>query len=199
MNIDKSNYFLAERVGTSLLVTFCRPEIRNPLSVAVVEGLRLLMDEAAADRTVARIVFAGSEGVFASGADLREIAEIDDKGAREFAERGQRLMNAIADARAVTVAAIDGPCYGGALDLALSCDRRVAATRSSFAHPGASLGIITGWGGTQRLPRLVGTPNALEMFFTASPITSSRAFAIGLIDQIADDPVAAALEVGDVA
>lgn len=93
-----------------------------------------------------------------------------------------------------TIAAINGYCFGGALDLALACDRRIASPNATFAHPGASLGIITGWGGTQRLPRLVGTANALEMFFTASPIDAQRALRIGLIDSINEDVLAARYE-----
>jgi len=103
-------------------------------------------------------------------------------------------MSAIAGLDTPTIAAINGYCFGGALDLALACKRRLAAPSAKFAHPGAGLGIITGWGGTQRLPRLVGTANALELFFTAAPIDAKRAVSIGLIDEISDDVLARAME-----
>ena len=140
------------------------------------------------------LIFTGSGGIFASGADLREISAVTEQTAAEFARYGQGLMNKIDALRQTTVAAINGPCFGGALDLALSCKRRISVPEARFAHPGTGLGIITGWGGTQRLPRLVGRTNALEMFFTATPVSSQRSLAIGLIDGIAVDPLARALE-----
>ena len=143
---------------------------------------------------IQRLVFTGVGDVFASGADLREIAEIDSKAAADFAERGQRLMRMIADLPIKSVAAVNGICYGGALDLALACRSRIASPRARFSHPGANLGIMTGWGGTQRLPRLVGEAVALEMFFTAKTIDATEALRLGLVDEIAHDPVERALE-----
>jgi enoyl-CoA hydratase len=176
----------------SVVIRFSRPEIRSPLSVSVLESLEETIERF--EGGLERVIFTGQGDVFASGADLREIAEIRGEDARTFAERGQRLMNKIAALRQTTIAAVNGYCFGGALDLALACDRRVASPDAKFAHPGAGLGIITGWGGTQRLPRHVGTANALEMFFTASPIDAGRALAIGLINEIADEPLDAALK-----
>ena len=102
-------------------------------------------------------------------------------------------MRTIDQSEKFTVAAIDGFCMGGALDLALACNMRIASMRSTFAHPGVNLGIITGWGGTQRLPRLVGEANALEIFLTAKRIGSKEALEIGLIDEIAETPLEFAL------
>lgn len=172
------------------ILRFARPEIRSPLSLAVLAEIEHVMAGLGGQRIV---VFTGCKNVFASGADLREIAAVCPAKAREFSLRGQRLMSRITSLPQQTIAAINGYCFGGALDLALACDRRIASPSATFAHPGTSLGIITGWGGTQRLPRLVGTANALELFFTASPINAERALAIGLIDSIDDEPLAAAL------
>lgn len=182
-----------DRIDTAMVVTFTRLEIRNPLSVAVVEELYSLFDEAGADISIDRIILTGTETVFASGADLREIAGLTRDDAPDFARRGQALMEKIASSRYKTIAAINGFCFGGALDLVLACSTRIACPSSQFAHPGANLGIITGWGGTQRLPRLVGRGIALEMFFTAAPISAENALKIGLIDEIADEPLTAAL------
>jgi enoyl-CoA hydratase/carnithine racemase len=96
-------------------------------------------------------------------------------------------MQKINDLDQTTTAAINGYCHGGALDLALACDRRVASPNATFCHPGVGLGIITGWGGTQRLPRLVGATNASMMFFTAKPINAEEALRIGLIDAITNE------------
>lgn len=90
-------------------------------------------------------------------------------------------------------AAISGYCMGGGLDLALACHRRIASPHALFGHRGAALGLITGWGGTQRLPRLLGKGMALEMFLAAEKISALQALAIGLVDALADDPVAEAL------
>lgn len=102
-------------------------------------------------------------------------------------------MNKIANAKPPTVAAINGYCFGGALDLALACDKRIAAPNAVFCHPGANLGIVTGWGGTQRLPRLIGETRALEMFLTAKKVAANEALQIGLVDEIAENPLANAL------
>jgi enoyl-CoA hydratase len=142
------------------------------------------------------VIFTGTADVFASGADLREIAEVTSDIATEFARRGQSLMWKIASLPQTTIAAINGYCFGGALDLVLACDKRIASPNAKFAHPGTGLGIITGWGGTQRLPRLIGEAGALEMFFTASPVNAERALRVGLIDAIYDEPLARALSNG---
>ena len=176
-----------------LVVRFTRPEIRNPLSIVVLEQLDEIIDSCRSDDTIDAVIFTGTGDVFASGADLREIAGVTTETAVEFAQRGQDLMANIAALPQVTVAAVNGFCFGGALDLALACDKRIASPNAKFAHPGAGLGIITGWGGTQRLPRLIGQASALEMFFTASPIDAERALRFGLIDAIEDDPLQYAL------
>lgn len=103
-------------------------------------------------------------------------------------------MNKISASEKLTIAAVNGFCFGGALDLALSCDKRIAAPEAEFSHPGVNLGIITGWGGTQRLPRLVGAAAALEMFMTAERVSAEKALRIGLIDAVSADPLRSALE-----
>ena len=183
----KSNELETEQRAGAFIVRFVRPEIRNPLSLTVLEQLENILSDISDREEIGNVVFTGCDGSFASGADLREIAAVATKTAPEFARRGQRLMRRVADMPQKTIAAINGFCFGGALDLALACDVRIASQSAQFAHPGTSLGIITGWGGTQRLPRLVGRTNALEMFFTAEAIGADRAFQIGLVDLVADD------------
>ena len=139
------------------------------------------------------IVFAGNSRFFSAGAELEEIAALEGPTAYEFSKMGQRLMEAIDCFPAPVYAAISGYCMGGGLDLALACHYRVASPHAVFGHRGAALGLITGWGGTQRLPRLVGKGRALEMFVVAEKIMASAALRIGLIDAIANDPVAEAI------
>ncbi len=185
-----SNALIIEQIGNANVVRFNRPELRSPLSVSVLERLQSIVDD---ELFSEKLIFTGIDNIFASGADLREIALVDGDSAREFALRGQKLMSSIADMRCRTIAAINGYCFGGALDLSLACDARIASPRAEFSHPGANLGIMTGWGGTQRLPRLVGEAAALEMFFAAKRVGADEALSIGLIDAIAEDPVAAAM------
>lgn len=182
------NAILTEKISDALIIKFNRPEIRSPLSVFVLNRLDEILDEAASDEKIKKVIFTGKDGVFASGADLREIAALSTDAAHEFAIRGQRLMNKISLLNKTTIAAVNGFCFGGALDLALACDKRIATANAQFSHPGVSLGIITGWGGTQRLPRLVGEANALEIFLTAKRISAEEALRIGLIDEIISQP-----------
>lgn len=187
-----SNELNIEHKDDAMIVRFTRPEIRNPFSREVVERLHEIVDSV--DDGAKKLIFTGSGDAFASGANLNEIAALSSDDAPEFARLGQSLMQKIDELPQLVIAAINGHCFGGALDLALACDIRVASPNARFAHPGAGLGIITGWSGTQRLPRLIGTANANEIFFTASPIDAERALQIGLIDEIADDVLESALK-----
>jgi enoyl-CoA hydratase/carnithine racemase len=139
------------------------------------------------------VVFAGNDNFFSAGAEVEEISALDGPSAFEFSKMGQALMNAIDRFPAPVYAAISGYCLGGGLDLALACHRRIASPHAILGHRGAALGLITGWGGTQRLPRLVGKGAALAMFVAAEKVTAGQALQIGLVDAIADDPVAEAV------
>lgn len=184
---------IVEEIGQSVVIRFNRPELRSPLSVAVLEELAGIITVLERRTQIERVVFTGVGDVFASGADLREIATVDAEGAGEFALRGQSLMSGIARLASETIAAVNGVCFGGALDLALACDRRIASPAAVFSHPGSGLGIITGWGGTQRLPRLVGEAIALEMFFTGKRVKAQEALACGLVDTVVERPLETAL------
>lgn len=175
------------------IIRFSRPAERNPLSLATLSELRESFSTIAADSRVEAIIFTGTDDVFASGADIRELTTLDSSSALEFSKTGQELFQKIANARQVTIAAINGYCMGGALDLALTCDIRIASANAVFAHPGARLGIITGWGGTQRLPRLIGKTRALEFFATARRLSSQEALGIGLVSRICDPVLECAL------
>src|SRR5687768_12163360 len=189
-----SNAVTVEEIATQIIVRFDRPEIRSPLSIEVLDELARIVSGIEARADIAHVIFTGAGDVFASGADLREVAITDREHAVEFALRGQRLMNRISGLSIQTTAAVNGICFGGALDLALACKRRIASPYAVFSHPGANLGIITGWGGTQRLPRLVGQTKALEMFFTAERVTAEEALRWGLVDAVAEDVLVAALQ-----
>jgi len=140
------------------------------------------------------LVVTGSGGVFSVGADLATLPKLDVESAKAFSARGQALMHSVSRTNRVTIAAIDGYCLGGGLDLALSCDLRYASPRSSFQHPGVKRGIITGWGGNIRLARLIGKDAARRYFLTGDRIDAVEAERIGLINEIFDDPLVAACD-----
>jgi enoyl-CoA hydratase len=138
------------------------------------------------------LIITGNERFFSAGADLAEIAALTGPAAYEFSQMGQALMNAIAAFPAPVCAAVSGYCMGGGLDLALACRHRVAHPHAVFGHRGAALGLITGWGGTQRLPRLIGKARALQMFMEAEKLHAREALRIGLVDAVSQDPLAEA-------
>jgi enoyl-CoA hydratase/carnithine racemase len=139
------------------------------------------------------LIIQGNSKFFSAGAELQEIAALSSRAAYEFAGLGQRLMMMIETFPAPVYAAISGYCMGGGLDLALACHQRIAAPNAVFGHRGAALGLITGWGGTERLPRLIGTAQALRMFVAAEKVSAPNALSIGLVDAVAADPLAEAI------
>ena len=140
------------------------------------------------------LIVTGNTRFFSAGADLAEISALHATEAYNFSKMGQELMDAIERFPAPVFAAINGYCMGGGLDLALACHRRIASPHAVFGHRGAALGLVTGWGGTQRLPRLIGKSKALEMFVAAEKIHAPEALRIGLVNAIAEDPVVEAVQ-----
>lgn len=171
------------------VIRFIRPEIKNPLSVKTLEAVRASFETLEGNANITGVVLTGSGDTFAAGADLNEVAKLNGETAREFGLRGQDLFQKISRSKKPVTAAIDGFCMGGAFDLALACRYRIASERSRFAHPGVNLGIITGWGGTQMLPRLIGRTRAMEIFLTARRVDAKEALKIGLIDRIKTNPL----------
>lgn len=130
------------------------------------------------------IVIAASPRSFATGASIEEAAGLEGAAAREFAQTGQFLFDQIERFPLRVVAAIRGYCLGGGLDLALACRARVATYDACFGHPGTSLGLITGWGGTGRLTRLIGRAAATQLMLTAERVPASQALTLGLVDEL---------------
>ncbi len=188
-----ATFEISEVSPSIALVRFNRPAERNPLSILTLSDLNNSLPIWFGYDQVEAMIFTGEGDVFASGANIRELTNLDRNTAKQFSELGQNLMNTISRARQRTIAAINGYCIGGALDLALACEVRIASAKATFAHPGARLGIITGWGGTQRLPRLIGKTRALELFATARTLDAQNALHMGLIDHVGDPVLEAAL------
>ncbi len=171
------------------ILTFDLPgEKINKLTMPVMSELDLLLDELAVKRDIkAMVVRSGKEGSFIVGADIAEIRDITDASVGEaLARRGQAILNKLEALPFPTIAAIHGPCMGGGMELALACSYRVISNdqRTALALPEVKLGILPGFGGTQRLPRLVGLVNALDMILTGKSIYAKKAKKIGLADEI---------------
>jgi enoyl-CoA hydratase len=189
-----SSAVITEHHGSLAIIHLTRPSERNSLSLSTLKALDQTVSGLLESRDTTALIFTGTDDVFASGANIRELSALTPETARAFAQLGQNLFHKIANARQLTLAAINGYCMGGGLDFALACQLRFASSKAIFAHPGARLGIITGWGGTQRLPRLVSPTRALEMFTTARRLSSSEAYEVGLINRVCDPVLDCAIE-----
>lgn len=171
--------------GPLALVTINRPEKHNAISLATLQELQQAVGEAAASDAVKVIALTGAGGrSFASGSDLSEVLDRDLTKALEPIVQG--LADQLERTPKPTIAAIDGICMGGGLEVALGCDLRIATPRSRFATPEGKLGIIPGGGATVRLPRLVGRAWAMEMMLMGEPIDGERALTIGLVTRLVD-------------
>jgi enoyl-CoA hydratase/carnithine racemase len=188
-----SPFFQIELDSAASILRLTSPDGTNRLTRSCVLALTTALTKLKDAPNKRPLIIAGNNKFFSVGADLREIAALTGPEAYNLSAIGQALMNTIASYPAPVTAVIEGQCMGGGLDLALACHRRIAAPSAIFGHRGTALGLITGWGGTQRLPRLIGKSRALELFITAEKISAERALEIGLVDAITDDPVAEAL------
>ncbi|MCP9473169.1 MAG: enoyl-CoA hydratase-related protein [Nitrospira sp.] len=157
----------------------------NVLNLSVLKELDQVITEVEQDDYVRAVIVTGSGRFFCAGADLNELARLTTvHGGVEFAERGQALFNRIERLNKPVLAAINGLCLGGGLELALACHVRLAATGAAMGLPEVTLGLIPGFGGTQRLPRVVGASRAAEMILTGESISAETAAHIGLVSRV---------------
>ncbi|GAC1643701.1 MAG: hypothetical protein NVS9B15_00330 [Acidobacteriaceae bacterium] len=188
-----SEYYSLDTSDSHHLITLTSEDGTNKLTRA-----RLLALTALFAKLDARpVILTGNQRFFSAGADLDEIRALTGLDAFSFARMGQRLMNLIDEFPAPVFAAISGYCMGGGLDLALACDHRICAPNAVLAHRGAALGIMTGWGGTQRLPRSVGKSIALSMFVTGEKLSAERGLGIGLVSRVAHCPIATCISLAE--
>ncbi|WP_435196448.1 enoyl-CoA hydratase/isomerase family protein [Natronomonas sp. EA1] len=177
--------------GPLRVVTLDRPDARNALTPAGLDALA----EAVTDAPASVVYLHGAGGAFSAGADLGEVARIAEEGGVDaFIERGQATATAIESADAVVVAGIDGPARGGGVELALACDLRVATPDATFGEPGVTFGLFGAWGGTVRLPEVVGMGDALDLSLSGRVIDAAEAHRIGLVSRVVEEPRAVAEE-----
>jgi enoyl-CoA hydratase/carnithine racemase len=178
----------AGREGEVCVIRLDRPDRRNALTWEGLRDLRATL--AAADAPVCYLH--GSGPGFCAGADLETVEALTPETAREFAREGQRTAAAIADYDGAVVAGIDGAARGGGVELALACDLRVATPGATLAESGVELGLFGAWGGTHRLPRIVGPSVAADMALTGRVLDADAAREVGLVSRVTDDPRAVA-------
>jgi enoyl-CoA hydratase/carnithine racemase len=170
-------------------ITLNHPPV-NMLTPQLLNELEMTLDGLAADEQVKVVTITGAGRVFIAGADINVIASIRSaEEGTELARRGQAVLNKIEASDKPVIAAINGMCLGGGLELALCCHLRIAADAARLGQPEINLGIMPGFGGTQRLPRLIGRAKALELMLTGEPLSATEAKAIGLVSHVvpADD------------
>lgn len=177
------------------VITIDRPDALNALSSEVLYELGVAFELAQADLGVRALVITGSGRAFVAGADVGSLQGLNDGfSGREGALAGQDVMNTLAALPMPTVAAINGFALGGGLELALAADLRVASKTAKLGLPEVGLGLIPGYGGTQRLPRLIGQGRAFDLIFTGRHVGADEALQLGLVNRVVDDALAGAME-----
>jgi enoyl-CoA hydratase len=172
----------SEEDGVELLILRHPPV--NALSTALLDQLDARITTLATGGKTRCVVLTGDGQYFSAGADVKEMAVVGKEKAPEIQARGQALFQRLADLRCPTIAAVNGLAVGGGLELALACDIRISADSAKFGAPEVGIGLLPAYGGTQRLPRLVGVAKAKELIFTASLIPGTEAFRIGLVNKV---------------
>ncbi len=185
---DQTETILFETRGEVAILWLNRPPT-NPISPQVIRDLTALWDEIESREAIRAVVFASSNfAVFCAGADIKEFTKMTDPAAgRELLDGGHGVLRRMEQSSKVTVAAVNSLALGGGCELAMACDFRIAAESASFGQPEINLGIIPGFGGTQRLPRLVGEAKALEMNLLGEPISAPQAYEVGLANEVVPD------------
>lgn len=178
-------YIQLEPEGDIAIVRINRPEALNAMNVDVVSELSRTIDIIAADDSIKVVIITGAgERSFCAGADISYMVNIDPMQAERYASSAQSVINKIERLEKPVIAAVNGFALGGGCELAMACDIRIASNNAKIGQPEATIGITPGWGGTQRLMRLVGPAKAKEMIFTGKMITADQAAQIGLVNRV---------------
>jgi len=165
-------------------ISLNRPTVLNALNQATLAELLAAFEAAAADAAVHGVILSGEGKAFAAGADIGELAAIGAVEAQRFTRLGQQVFDRIERLGKPVIAAVNGYAFGGGCELAMACTLRVASERAAFGQPEVKLGVLPGFGGTQRLPRLVGVGRALQLILSAATIDAHEAWRIGLVNEV---------------
>lgn len=180
-----SNFILQERHGQIAVLTFNRPEALNAVDEAVLRDLETHWRQLEDDPNVRIVIFSGGDSkAFVAGGDIRAMAAMSPAEGRRFVEYGHAVLNRIEKSRLISIAAVNGYALGGGTELALACDLRIASERATFGLPEVSIGLFPGWGGTQRITRLLGVGKGKELVYTADRISAEEALRLGLVNDV---------------
>lgn len=176
---------LLEKEGHLAIVTINRPKALNALNSETLRDLDVVLEDLENDNNIYSVILTGSgEKAFVAGADISEMKDLSEEEGREFGLLGNRVFRRLEKLDKPVIAAISGFALGGGCELAMACDIRIASEKARFAQPEAGLGITPGFGGTQRLPRLVGEGRAKELIYTCAMIKADEALRIGLVNKV---------------
>lgn len=176
---------LLEKKGLIAVATINRPKALNALNSEVLTDLDELVSTVKADADIRALVITGSgEKAFVAGADIGEMSTLTKEGGEAFGKHGNDVFRAIETLPIPTIAAVNGFALGGGCEMALACDIRIASEKAKFGQPEVGLGIIPGFGGTQRMARIIGTGPAMELIYTADTIDAQRALEIGMVNHV---------------
>jgi enoyl-CoA hydratase len=176
---------LYEKKGGIAYVTVNRPAVRNALNAQTVRELKTAFEQAKNDGEVLVVILSGSgDKAFVAGADINELAKQTPVNGKEYGLAGQAVFNSIEQLGKPVIAAVNGYALGGGCELAMACTLRIASENAMFGQPEVKLGIIPGYGGSQRLPRLVGKGRALQILLTGDMVPAAEALRIGLVNQV---------------
>lgn len=174
-----------EKKGNYAILWVDNPKTRNALSVPIVEHMDELVDEVAADKNIhCLIITGGGEKSFAAGADISKLVKMSPEESRYSIEVGHKLFSKIETLDIPVIAAVNGYCLGGGLEISMCCDIRVCSANAKFGLPEINIGMIPGWGGTLRLPRLIGESRAKNMLLRGKMITAQEAQDYGLVAEV---------------
>ncbi|MFZ5752911.1 MAG: short-chain-enoyl-CoA hydratase [Bacillota bacterium] len=180
---EYKNLLFENQDGIGIL-TMNRPKALNALNTETLSELSQLLDEIAKDDSIKVVVITGAEKAFVAGADITEMLHMTSVEGRAFGLLGQATFNKIENMPKPVIAAINGFALGGGCELAMACDIRIASEKAKFGQPEVGLGIVPGFAGTQRLPRLVGKGRAKEILFTGEMFDAQEAYRIGLVNKV---------------
>jgi enoyl-CoA hydratase len=188
-----------ERRGAVGVITLNRPEALNAISPDILDGIDAALDAAAADDVRAVVLTGAGDKAFSAGADIGAMREATPEQARAFAGRGHAVAAHLESFSRPVIAAVNGYALGGGCELALACDIRIASARARFGQPEVNIGVLPGWGGTQRLVRVAGIGFAKELIFTGRTCDAAEAVAHGLANRVVDHDLLmdVALETGE--
>src|SRR5437868_10636429 len=176
---------LAEKKNSIAYVTVNRPKVLNALNMATMEELRAAFHEIKNDASVRVVIFTGAgEKAFIAGADISELAKHDAIRGKEYTHRGQAVLDLIENLGKPVIACINGFALGGGCEIAMACTMRLASDNAKLGQPEVKLGIIPGYGGTQRLPRLVGKGRAMQLLLAGEMINAQEAQRMGLVNEV---------------